>query len=432
MAHFEITIASDSAASWDDPQPISLRWGDICFTRLLRDGGNALDDNLHAPPVQLAFWLIDNWWRLRWEPAPPEDASPEWRLAHELSAIGGGYVWPRLRIWGDDMRVGLSSHGDSPRGMNFAVRYLTDALMFVPAHQFEQEVDRFLQQAVRARSEDRAALRTQLKALNSERSDHDFATWRRLEAQLGYDADEAPDQLIGAALESIEAYGRGGVEEAIAAVRGETSMETLGETVSIARQSRVTCDLREAVEVAGIVERGPETRIRESAEDAAAKVRRALGVDKGPLTNKGLKDLLKAPGGVFRARAGSTKKLRYGLRLRPEKHGQNFVSLSARWPQGRRFELCRALGDAIWSGDDALGPMTKARTRRQKFQRSFAQSLLCPYDDMLAYMNTDCPTDDDVAAAARHFSVSERVVQTLLVNRGTIDRPRFDQMVEAS
>ena len=75
--------------------------------------------------------------------------------------------------------------------------------------------------------------------------------------------------------------------------------------------------------------------------------------------------------------------------------------------------------------------MTKARTRRQKFQRSFARSLLCPYDDLAAYMNTDFPTDDDVAAAARHFSVSERVVQTLLVNRGTIDRPRFDQMVEA-
>ena len=75
--------------------------------------------------------------------------------------------------------------------------------------------------------------------------------------------------------------------------------------------------------------------------------------------------------------------------------------------------------------------MTKARTRRQNFQRSFAQSLLCPYDDLAAYMNTDCPTDDDVAAA-RHFSVSERVIQTLLVNKGTIDGPRFDQMVEAS
>ena len=75
--------------------------------------------------------------------------------------------------------------------------------------------------------------------------------------------------------------------------------------------------------------------------------------------------------------------------------------------------------------------MTRAKTRRQKFQRSFAQSLLCPYDDLMAYVNTDFPTEDDVAAAARHFHVSERVIQTLLVNKGTIDRQRFDEMVEA-
>ena len=431
MANFEITVGSDSVASWDDPQPISLRLGDICFTRLLRDDSNALDDHLYAPPVQLAFWLIDNWWRLRWEPVVAEEVSPEWRLAHELSAIGGGYVWPRLRIWGDDTRVGLSSHGDSPQGMNFAVRYLTNVLIFVSADQFETAVDRFLQQAVKAPSEDRTALEAQLEALNSERNDQDATTWRRLEAQLGYDADEAPDHLIGAALKCIETYGRGGVEEAIVAVRGETSIETLRQVISIAERSRVTCDLREAVTAAGSVKRGPEFRIWESAEDAAMKVRRALCVDKGPLKNTRLKDLLKLTGEDFRARAGSATKLSYGLRLRHEDQRRNVVALDARWPQNRRFEFGRTLGDAIWSGDDALGPMTRAKTRRQKFQRSFAQSLLCPYDDLVAYMNTDCPTEDDVAAAARHFNVSERVVQTLLVNKGTIDRQRFDEMIEA-
>ena len=304
-------------------------------------------------------------------------------------------------------------------------------LIFVSADQFETAVDRFLQQAAEARSEDRTALQAQLEALNSERNDQDATTWRRLEAQLGYDADEAPDHLIEAALEYIETYGRGGVEEAIAAVRGETSIETLGEAVSIAQRSPVTCDLREAVTAAGSVKRGPEVRIWESAEDAAMQVRRALGVDKGPLKNTRLKDLLKVSREDFRARAGSTTKLSYGLRLRREDQKRNVVALDARWPQNRRFDFSRALGDAIWSGDDALGPMTKAKTRRQKFQRSFAQSLLCPYDDLMAYMNTGYPNEDDVAAAARHFHVSERVVQTLLVNKGTIDRKRFDEMVEA-
>ena len=430
MPNFEIAVEPDSVASWDEPHHISLRSGDVCFTRLLRDH-NAWDDHLHAPPVQLAFWLIDNWWRLRWEPMAAGEVSPEWRLAHELAAIGGGYVWPRLQVWGDDTRVGLASDGDSPQGMNFAVRYLTNAWVFVSADKFEAAVDRFLEQAVEARSQDRMALRAQLEALKSERSDPDASTWRRLEAQLGYDADEAPDDLVAAAHECIETYGRGGGEEAIAAVRGETSIEALKQAVAIAKWSRVACDLREAVEAAGHVKRGPEVLIWESAEDAAVKVRRELGVAKGPLTNGRLKDLLKLSGEDFRARDESATKLRYGLRLRHEDQKRNAVALDARWPQKRRFELGRTLGDAIWSGNDALGPMTKAKTRRQKFQRSFAQSLLCPYDDLLTYMNTDCPTDDDLAAAARHFNVSERVVQTLLLNKGTIDRQRFDEMVEA-
>jgi hypothetical protein len=76
--------------------------------------------------------------------------------------------------------------------------------------------------------------------------------------------------------------------------------------------------------------------------------------------------------------------------------------------------------------------MTSTKTGRQKFQRAFAQSLLCPYDDLLAYMNTEDPIEDDISAAARHFHVSERVIQTTLVNKHRIDRQRFDEMVEAA
>ena len=217
----------------------------------------------------------------------------------------------------------------------------------------------------------------------------------------------------------------------IVAIRGEASTEALQEAIAAAERSRVTCDLRQAVEAAGRVERGPEVPIWESAEDAAVKVRRALGVDKGPLRNTRLKELLKVSGEDFRTAAGSKTKLSYGLRLRREDWERNVVALGSRWLQGRRCEFGRTLGDAIWYGEDALGPMTKARTRRQKFQRSFAQSLLCPYDDLLAYVNTAHPTEDDISAAARHFHVSEGVIQTLLVNKGTMDRQRFGEMVEA-
>ena len=431
MGGFEIDIRSAAGASWDMPQAISLRSGEVCFTELVRNGDNKSDDYLQAPPVQLAFWITDNWWRLRWEPMVSDTVDPDWRLAHELSAIGGGYIWPRLRIWSEDTRVGLSSRSD-PMSMNFALRYTKDALVFVSAAQFEAAVDQFLEQAVDANSNDKAALNAQFLALKGERNDQDIATWRRLEAKLGYDVDGAPDDLIGALLEYMKTYGKSGVEEAIVAIQGETAAATLEEEINVAKKSRVVCDLREAVVAAGNIEKESSNPVWETAEEVAMAVRHNLGVQGGPLENKRLAELLNISKDGFRSKKSEATKLRYGLRLRQGDEGKNVVALRARGGQGRRFELCRTLGDAICSGGDALGPMTKAKTRRQKFQRAFAQSLLCPYDDLLAYMDTEQPSEDDISAAAHHFYVSERLVQTVLVNKGLIGKQQFDEMVEAA
>ena len=431
MQDFEIDVRSPADASWDTPQAISLRSDDICFTELVRNGGDEIDDCLQAPPVQLAFWLTDNWWRLRWEPIFPDSVDPDWRLAHELSAIGGGYIWPRLRIWGEDSRVGLASHSDAA-SMNFSLRFTKDALVFVTADRFEMAVDRFLEEAVDAQSDHKAALRAQFDALKDEREDRDTALWRRLEAKLGYDPDSAPDRLIEVLLGYVETYGRGGVEEAIVAIQGEAAAETLEEEIRVARRSRVVCDLREAVAAAGNPGKGSHRPIWETAEEAAMAVRHRLGIRNGPLRNTRLSELLNTPKEVFGSAGSESAGLHYGLRLREGRGESNVVALSARWTHGRRFELCRALGDAIWSGSDALGPVTKARTGRQKFQRAFAQSLLCPHDDLLAYIDTTAPSDDDISAAARHFHVSERVIQAVLVNKGVVDKRQFDQMVEAA
>lgn len=431
MAAFEIDVQAAANAAWDDPQRVSLRAGEICFTQLIRENRNTLDDYLHAPPVQLAFWLIDNWWRLRWEPVVSEKVLPEWRLAHELSAIGGGFVWPRLRIWGEGLRVGFSSRSDPP-GMSLPVRYMTNALVFVSADQFEKAVDRFLQQAVGARSEDHEALQTQFEALLRERNDEDITAWRRLEAQLGFDPDKAPEHLIETLIGYIADYGSSGVEEAVVAVQGEAAVETLQEEISIAKQSRLICDFQEAVSAAGKIGKGPEVPPWKAAEEAATRVRRALGDHSGPLRNRRLAELLNVSKEAFRARETATTKLVYGLRLRNGKGERNVVAVRARWAHDRRFELCRALGDAIWSGSDSLGPLTVAKTARQKFQRAFAQSLLCPIEDLLAYVDTNDPTEDDVSAAAHHFHVSERVIQTVLVNKDIIDRQQFEEMVEVA
>ena len=304
--------------------------------------------------------------------------------------------------------------------------------MFVSAETFEQSIDGFLDKAVDANSNDKAALNAQFSALKEERHDQSVATWRRIEAKLGCDVDSAPDELIESLLGYIETYGHGGVEEAILASQGAMAADTLEEEIKVAKRSKVVCKLHDAVAAAGDIGWESNKPIWEIAEEAATAVRRGLGAQEGPLKNTRLAELLNTSKDHFRARESEATKLHYGLRLREGDGEDNVVAMRARWSQGRRFELCRTLGDAVWSGNDALGPMTRTKTGRQKFQRAFAQSLLCPYGDLLAYINTEEPSEDDISAAARHFHVSERVIQTILVNKGEIGREQFDEMVEAA
>ena len=77
-------------------------------------------------------------------------------------------------------------------------------------------------------------------------------------------------------------------------------------------------------------------------------------------------------------------------------------------------------------------PLSAAKSERQKFQRAFAHGFLCPFADLQAYINTDKPGDDDIHAAARHFHVSQRLVEATLLNNHVIDQASFEQMVEAS
>ena len=183
---------------------------------------------------------------------------------------------------------------------------------------------------------------------------------------------------------------------------------------------------------AGEVSRASDRPIWEIAENSAKALRRGLGIQAGPLKNTRLSELLNSSTMHFGGRESEPTGRRYGVGLKGEDGESSLVSLCALWSQGRRFELCRTLGDAIWSGNDALGPITRAKTGRQKFQRAFARSLLCPYEDLLAHVDTDAPSEDDVTAAARNFHVSERVIQTVLVNKGAIGRRQFDEMVEAA
>ena len=403
-----------------------------CLTRLIRRGSHQPDDWLEAPPVPLAFWFIDNWWRIRWEPAPHADLNAEWRLAHHLSSAGAGYHWPNVSIWGEGSRVGIAVHADA-NNLKPSLKFIArPRLSYVPSSTVEDAIDRFVDHVLEYVGEASDGLDAEYRQLQSERADPAVATWRKLEALLGFDPDDAPEGLVDSLEALAERYGLEPLQEAALAHQGERATEALNDCIEAAKSSNVLIRTPIDFDTKGRIDVGrsslePPWRF---AVRVADQLRHWLVVPPGPIRNKRLSEIIGTNVDCLSTKRRSTFDIPYPLRLRQETGSK--LALRSAWSHTRRFELCRSLGDIIWSHNDAMGPLSAAKSERQKFQRAFAQGFLCPFADLQAYINTDKPDEDDIHAAARHFDVSERLIETTLVNNQVIDQASFEQMVDAS
>lgn len=422
MSEFAITADHLDAPDAGDMRCIRIAAGSDVLTRLVRNG-HEHGDVLHAPADPLAFWLVDNWWRILFETVPAAGPNPSWRLAHELSSIGG-YIWPRMVLWGEGERAGIAVHPEPPPT---TLQYLARGIRYVPAADMESGVDRFVRQVLDEDAGDCRALRAEYDALRSEREDPDTREWRIVEAMLGYDVDKVPSALAEKLGSFIERYGEAGIEEAALAKPGEEAAEALDAGIRAASASGVRAKLPVPTDTIAFrrdLGRAPW----EMAEEAAASLRSQLCLT-GPVRNKRLGDIFDIDPAVFRKSSGS--KPPYGLRIRDDGgDGVSRIAFRTVKSPSRRFELCRNVADMIWTGNDALGPVSDAMSARQKFQKAFAQSFLCPYQELLERYGPQ-PTRQDVPDAAEYFHVSEGAVETLLRNKRHIERDPFMEMVGA-
>jgi hypothetical protein len=349
-----------------------------------------------------------------------------------MAAIGAGHAWPSIAFWGEGQRIMTLAKADPP-GVMGPVRFLQDALSFVPAASFEAALDAvFDAVSGMLAGEDRVSFQALVNALREERDNANASAWRRLEAINGFDPDRAPEELVSSLLQLSQRFSNEDVEEAAAACPGVESARTLTELVDDASAKRFTpVSFTDAVRSAGRVIPGDRSEPWRMAEVATSRVRNALNAGEGPLLNRRLADLVEVDPHVFRSRSTVGDVTPYGIRLRTRDTGQR-VLLQARWSHDRRFELMRALGDAIWSESSPLGPLSRAGTARQKFQRAFAATMLCPLTALSDYLGNVEPSDEDITAAAWHFHVSERVVRSILVNKHMMDRTRIEIPVGAA
>ena len=424
------------SAAWpkgsDDVAEISLHVGDRVISRIADTEKGTVRDFFRASSTGLAFWLADNWWRLRWETISDSRLpSVDWRLRHELNSASGGALWPPVMIFSVGDRISFApSVGkkviDGPQS------YFQFKIGMVAADEYERELDSFFEAVLKhcAMTVDGKALNILLKQIATERNDPELAGWRRLEACLGFDPDAAPDEVVDALVKLEDVAGEDGVEEAAHAQPGENAAQSLSLVIEATRDSKVEVDLSLADSLKREWNLPSYATPWEMAEAAAAELRSIIGVTRGLLNHTVFGDIFKARWDDLKSFTATARKLPYGARIGEERKSR--VALQTSKPYDRRFELARQFGDAVWQKDIDFGIVSRSKSDRQKFQRAFAHSLLCPFEDIQRVIDVNDPTPEAMGIAARRFGVHPSVVRNQLVYKGYLPFENTNEEAEAA
>ena len=399
---------------------LSVMLGGVCVTEVEDRLAKITRHEVYLSAQRMALWFAGNWWRLRWEPQP-NYPTLDWQMSHNLASAGGGYIWPNLMFGSDGESIRIRALA-SPPSCREPIRYLHNRTDVVTANVFETEVDNFVNATI-TRLGDKADEGPRLAELwavvTAERNDPELYTWCQLEARLGHDPGEAPDVLIDNLLAFRNAYGADAIQEMATGSQYQAldHLKTLGSHIglrSVAAQvsshyairDRYT---REAAALAIPWQRGAAT---------ARITRSAWHLPPVPIRTGTLSDLFGVDIAGYQA-----DDLPISAGLRDDNSDSVRIALRSPRLTGRRFALARLMADHIAvPQDERLLPLTPAHTSRQKFQRAFAQELLCPTADLEDFLGSAPPGNEDIYDAAAHFDVSPLTVTTILVNKGMMER----------
>ena len=415
---FESTLqpAEDEATLGE----LGIHVGQTCLTQAFDSETNTPRDGANLSAYRLAEWLAWHWWRLRWEPARQRRRDVDWSRAHDIACIGGGWLWPNITIKSDGVRIVFDAR-PSERVQTEPLHYTTGGIAIIPAATFEEGIDDFVE-CVLTRLAECAYVNTDLHSiwseLSAERKDREISLYRRFEAYLGFDPDEAEPELVEQLIAEGNSLGLDAISEA-AADDHQSALELHDAAQEFGFDARPGDGVR-SVSTAQHVDRSQVPAWQVGVE-AAHQLRQQEHLGDGAIPNARLAELCGISEQVL-SRQDSTGNIAFAFALDDENRETGRVVLRSAWEQGRRFAIARLLVDRLLADhNELLHPATGTYTYRQKMQRAFAGEFLCPIHSLLAFLHDDF-SDENQQDAAEHFNVSPLAVTARLVDNGDLDR----------
>ena len=431
VENFQIRLTPESLDEGADYEKatfgaLELKRGSHLLTSVIRadSEGTHYDKGPRVSGYHLAEWLTWNWWRLRWEPRPPSGSAIfPWDMAHRMSDIGEGYVWPNITISCDGLQCDLfsrpSRESDTP-----LLRYLGADPMTIAATAFETAVDQFvvfvLQELANAEIKN-TNLHMLWEDLTAERHNAETARFRRMEALLGFDPDVMDNDTIDGWLRDAQFLGENATEEL--ATAAAKSMLTAGEISDSTKLHGSEMSLNDAFRLNDSVPiRWGHTEAWSVGIKVAQCVRQKAELADKPIIDSRLAEL-----------AGVSRKVLTEVRhnnshswiFHAGKDSPHVILRNSAWKSSRRFDLARLIGDRLFSDiglipAESLTPATRSYSYRQKAQRAFAAGLLSPWDATLNSLNGDHSVEKQ-EQVARYFDVSPVTISSQIRNNKGYD-----------
>lgn len=427
FSHDWLPAGGGAPFSRETTAQFALYVDDVCLTRNEDIWSKTTRDSVLISTYPLAMWLAYSWWRLNWEPLPRPHAQPslDWRMAHELGAANHGFVWPRVLFASDGEFINVWAEAAKTDGQSVSYLGGLEAPRSISVSQFQQSVDGFIC-AVLNRLRAVGLHDTELAGLWNlvleDRADPSMARMRCLEAQMGFDPEECPDNVLRQALTLQKKTGDSAMSE-LAPVfgrRGEGAsifeIENLGAAPGLRGKPEI--------EPSNIDPIGSTQAPWQRGVDAARKLRAHINNTDGAINNATLLGLL----GLTESQVEDwSVPTRSPVAVAtPAGCGYFNYVLRKRHPLGRRFEFSRLLGDHLHEPEGSAYWLTSTdlATARQKYQRAFAAEFLCPLQSLVNFLGGDF-SESALEESADHFDVSGQTVESLLINNGYLSSPYY-------
>lgn len=380
---------------------------------------------IHTSAYPLALWLASSWWRLRWESSFPSKTPPlSWRMAHEVAASGYGYFWPTLVLWSDRENIIVKSLPTVFSDIS-TIRYMNYFYDSIPTSRFEREIEDFIQLTI-SRLHDCSVRDSELeqlwKQVMAERANSKISTQRMIEAQLGYDPDDAPEDLLESFLSQTDLIGSEAIFEIASACSGKDPAVNFSNAISLSQQYDIPGRIvMTDTQVSLIKEKALSiSRPWERGWAIANEARKAWNISADRISNETLSEIIEIKRDYLTGSCNKTRKKTIGIAIRKEDNTIGF-HFSGGVETSKRFEASRFIADHLLAPtSDNWLPATHAKTARQAYQRAFAAEFLCPIGALQDFLNGDY-SEEAQEDAAVHFMVSPICVASNLANHRLID-----------